>query len=58
MSTNSTEVSLNIFRNDLSWCVGSASPSQIKKLISELKILIYTLETFLDKPAPRKKIAR
>lgn len=58
MNSSKTEISFKIFQNDLSWCIKQASQSDIKKLINELKILILTLETFVDSPTPRKKNAR
>ncbi|GJE59797.1 hypothetical protein MPOCJGCO_1899 [Methylobacterium trifolii] len=58
MNVSKTEISLKIFRNDLSMCVGRASKSEISKLVSELKVLIYTLETFQEQPDRPRKIAR
>lgn len=58
MSTDKLKISFKIFQNDLSWCIQQASQKQIIDLISELRILIYTLENFLDSPAPRKKNVR
>lgn len=58
MKASQTEISFKIFQNDLSWIIGRASQSQIKKLILELRCLIYTLETHLDRPVRQKKISR